>query len=149
MDALFARPGVLTVLSSALLISNLRATWIASSLSSALLISNLRATWIASSWKPDSEAAALPRRFAGTWGDKFADKLPVFHPPKARVPYYVFSGGLLLFILFGLAVRVSRRVSQERRDAVNLPGAKEQFLNSHSCRNACNGSVRMARRAGM
>jgi hypothetical protein len=93
MDALFARPGVLTVLLSA------------------LLFSNLRATWIASSWKPDSEAAALPPRFADTWSDKFADKLPAFLWPKVGVLYYVFSGGFLAFILFGLAVLVSRRVS--------------------------------------
>jgi hypothetical protein len=93
LDALFARPGVLTVLFSA------------------LLISNLRATWIASSWKSDSEAAILPPRLGDTWGDKFADKLPAFLWPKVRVLYYVFSGGYLLFIAFGLAVLLSRRFS--------------------------------------
>jgi hypothetical protein len=93
LDALFAGPGVLTVLLAA------------------LLFSNLRATWIASSWKPDSEAAVLPPRLAVTWGDKFADQLPAFLWPKLRVLYYVFSAGFLIFIFFGLAALVSRRIS--------------------------------------
>jgi hypothetical protein len=93
MDALVSRPGVLTVLFAA------------------LLFSNLRATWIASSWKPESETAILPPRLGDTWSDKFADKLPAFLWPKVRVLYYVFSAGFLVFILFGLAVLVSRRVS--------------------------------------
>jgi hypothetical protein len=42
----------------------------------ALLLSNMRATWIASQWKPDSEEAALPPRFSETMSDKFADRLP-------------------------------------------------------------------------
>lgn len=93
LDALFARPGVLTVLFAA------------------LLFSNLRATWIASSWKPDSEAAVLPPRFGDTFGDKFADQLPAFLWPKVRVLYYVFSVGFLAFIGFGLTVLLSRRLS--------------------------------------
>jgi hypothetical protein len=92
LDALFARPGVLTVLFAA------------------LLFSNLRATWIASSWKTDSEAAILPPRFGDTWSEKFADKLPAFLWPKLRVPYYLYSVGYLLFVFFGLAVFFSRRI---------------------------------------
>jgi len=34
---------------------------------SALLVSNVRATWIAGAWKPDSEEAALPVRLADTF----------------------------------------------------------------------------------
>jgi hypothetical protein len=68
----------------------------------ALLFSNLRATWIASSWKPDSDAAILPPRCADTWSDKFADKLPPFLWPKMRILYYVFSVGLLVVSIAGL-----------------------------------------------
>jgi hypothetical protein len=70
---------------------------------SALLLSNLRATWIASKWKPDSEEAALPPRLGATWGDKFADRFPMWLWPKIRIPYYVFSAGLLVLIVIGLA----------------------------------------------
>src|SRR5277367_2225672 len=44
----------------------------------ALLLSNLRATWIAGNWKPESEEAALPPRFGETFADKFADQWPAF-----------------------------------------------------------------------
>jgi len=77
----------------------------------AVLFSNLRATWIASSWKPDSEAGASPPRLGDPWSDKFADELPAFLWAKVRLLYYVFSAGFLVFILFGLAVLFSRRVS--------------------------------------
>jgi hypothetical protein len=48
----------------------------------ALLLSNVRATWIAGAWKPDSEEAALPPRFAETFFDKLADKWPAFIWPR-------------------------------------------------------------------
>jgi hypothetical protein len=70
---------------------------------SAVLLSNLRATWIAASWKPESTEAAMPMRFGETWGDKFADKLPQWLWPKVRIPYYVFSAGLLAVSLLGFA----------------------------------------------
>lgn len=65
----------------------------------ALLISNLRATWIASSWKADSEAAILPPRMAETLGDRFADRLPQWLWPKVRIPYYIFAGVLLVGVV--------------------------------------------------
>lgn len=74
-----------------------------------LLLSNLRATWIASSWKPESDEAALPPRFSETWGDKFADQLPTFLWPKVRILYYVFSAGFLLLVAIGLATVLHHR----------------------------------------
>jgi len=77
----------------------------------ALLLSNLRATWIASHWKPGAEESILPPRLSETWGDKFADKLPEWLWPKVRIPYYVFSAGLLVVTTFGLLVVIIRRGS--------------------------------------
>ena len=76
----------------------------------ALLLSNLRATWIASSWKPDSEEAAMPPRLGETWVDKFADQWPAWFWPKVRVIYYIFSICLLLLVGLGLVVMAFRRV---------------------------------------
>ncbi|HEY4948858.1 MAG TPA: hypothetical protein VIH88_00865 [Candidatus Acidoferrales bacterium] len=76
----------------------------------AVLFSNLRATWIASSWKPDSDAAILPPRFGDTWSDKFADKLPPFLWPKIRVLYYVFSVALLVVTVAGIVMILRHRV---------------------------------------
>lgn len=74
----------------------------------ALLLSNLRATWMAARWKPESEEAILPPRLSETWADKLADKFPMWLWPKIRIVYYVFSAGLLVFVAIGLAVALSR-----------------------------------------
>ena len=74
----------------------------------ALLLSNLRATWIASGWKPDSEEAALPPRFGDTFFDKFADKWPAFIWPKVKIVYYLFSFGFLALVVAGLIVMAIR-----------------------------------------
>jgi len=69
----------------------------------ALLLSNLRATWIAG-WKPDSEEAALPPRMRETFFDKFSDVWPAFVWPKVKVLYYIFSFGFLVLTVAGLIV---------------------------------------------
>jgi hypothetical protein len=69
----------------------------------ALLLSNIRATWIASKWKADSEEAALPPRLNETWSDKFADQLPAILWPKARIAYYIFGACVLTLVSIGLA----------------------------------------------
>lgn len=70
----------------------------------ALLLSNLRATWIAAHWQSGSEEAALPVRLGDSWTDKLADKWPAWLWPKIRVVYYIFSIGLLLLTSLGLVV---------------------------------------------
>ncbi len=74
----------------------------------ALLLSNLRATWIASGWKSDSEEAALPARMGDTFADKFSDKWPAFIWPKVKILYYIFSFVLLVLIVAGLVVMLLR-----------------------------------------
>jgi hypothetical protein len=75
----------------------------------ALLLSNLRATWIAGSWKPDSEEAALPPRMGETFSDKFSDLWPAFIWPKVKVVYYVFSFAFLALTVAGLIIFYVRR----------------------------------------
>jgi hypothetical protein len=74
----------------------------------ALLLSNLRATWIAARWKPDSEESVLPARMQDTWADKFADWLPMQLWPKVRIVYYVISGVFLFLCLLGVLVVLIR-----------------------------------------
>lgn len=76
---------------------------------SALLLSNVRATWIASGWRAESPEAAMPMRFGETWGDKFADTLPRWLWPKIRIVYYIFSAAFLLLTIVGFAVLATRR----------------------------------------
>jgi hypothetical protein len=69
---------------------------------SALLFSNLRGTWIASHWKPDSEAAAtFPPRFNDTLGDKLADQWPMWLWPKLRILYFMFAPVYALLEIVG------------------------------------------------
>jgi hypothetical protein len=77
----------------------------------AVLLSNLRATWIASHWKPESEEAALPPRLGETWSDRFVDKLPMWLWPKVRIFYYVLSACLLLVAAVGLTTIILHRLS--------------------------------------
>jgi hypothetical protein len=72
----------------------------------ALLLSNLRAAWIAGGWKPDSEEAALPPRLNETLGDKLVDQLPGWLWPKVRIPYFIFAFVVLALIVAGLIVRM-------------------------------------------
>ena len=75
----------------------------------ALLLSNLRATWIAAGWKPHSEEAALPPRFSETFLDKFADTWPAWIWPKVKVFYYIFPFASLALMVAGLIVLRIRR----------------------------------------
>jgi hypothetical protein len=74
----------------------------------ALLLSNLRATWIADHWSPNSEEALLPPRFSETVFDKFSDKWPAFIWPKVKILYYIFSVGYLALVVAGLIVMAVR-----------------------------------------
>jgi hypothetical protein len=75
---------------------------------SGLLLSNLRATWIAANWKLESEEAILPPRLGETWGDKLADIFPAWFWPKVRIIYYAFSAGFLLIVLAGILMALER-----------------------------------------
>lgn len=61
----------------------------------ALLLANVRATLIASNWNPMSEDAVAPPRLNDTWGDKFADQLPMWLWPRMKILYYIYSGGIM------------------------------------------------------
>ena len=69
----------------------------------ALLLSNLRATWISAIWQRGAGAPVIAPRLAETWTDKFADQLPMQVWPKARIPFYVYSAGYTALELLGLA----------------------------------------------
>jgi hypothetical protein len=97
----YAAAAVLVVYVADLLVSGPSALRV---LLAALLLSNLRATWIASRWKPESEEAVLPPRFSETWSDKFADQLPMWLWPKVKVLYYLLSACYLVLSAVGLTM---------------------------------------------
>lgn len=74
----------------------------------AILLSNLRATWIAGNWKPESEEAALPPRLGDTFFDRLSDRWPAFIWPKVKILYYIYSVASLALITAGLIVMALR-----------------------------------------
>ncbi len=74
----------------------------------ALLLSNLRAAWIAAHWRSGSDEAMLPVRLDDTWMDKLANKWPSWLWPKMRVVYYIFSIGISLLLGLGLMAMAFR-----------------------------------------
>ena len=76
----------------------------------AVLLANLRATWIASAWQPESEEAVLPTRLSETLGDKLSDQLPAWLWPKIQIIYYIFSACLLTMAMVGTIAITLHRV---------------------------------------
>jgi len=70
----------------------------------ALLLSNLRATWIAAAWRPESEEAVLPPRMGDTLADKFSDRWPAWIWPKVKIIYFIFAFVMLVLTTAGLIV---------------------------------------------
>ena len=75
----------------------------------AILLSNVRATWIASRWKPDSEEAVPSPRLNETWSDKLSDILPAWLWPKVRIAYYIYSLCMLAIVGVGVIAVLVRR----------------------------------------
>ena len=76
----------------------------------AVLLSTLRATFIASFWEPEKVEAEMPIRLSETWGDKIADQWPMWLWPRIRIVYYIYSAGFLSIVLLGLTIVILRRV---------------------------------------
>jgi hypothetical protein len=70
----------------------------------ALLLSNLRASWIAAHWQSTSDQASMRLRLSDTLLDRFANRWPSWVWPKTRVVDYILSIGVLLVVGQGLAV---------------------------------------------
>jgi hypothetical protein len=68
-----------------------------------LLLSNLRATFIASEWKPVAEGEDTPQRFSETLRDKLVDTWPPRVWPVMQIPFYILGGLWSLCSLLGLA----------------------------------------------
>jgi hypothetical protein len=57
----------------------------------ALLISNIRGTWIAARYAKSGEPQQFPERMRGTWRDRLVDQMPPIVWPKARVAFFAIA----------------------------------------------------------
>lgn len=84
-------PGVLTIIAAA------------------VLLSNVRAAFLASEWRPAAEGEDRPTRFNETFTDKLVDQLPAKAWPILRVPFFIMASLYLLLIFVGFAVDIAHR----------------------------------------
>jgi hypothetical protein len=69
-----------------------------------ILLSNLRATFLASRWRPASEDEDKPSRFNDSFTDILVDKLPAKLWPKLRFPFFALAALLLLLSAAGVVL---------------------------------------------
>ena len=74
-----------------------------------ILLSNVRAAFLASDWRPAGEGEDKPTRFNYTLGDKLADQLPAKAWPVLQIPFFGLAAGLLLLSLAGLGIVLLQR----------------------------------------
>jgi len=83
---------------------------ILSIIAGAILLSNVRAAFLASEWKPLIEGEDKPRRFNETFGDKLADQMPAKLWPTLQIPFFVAASVLLSVVFLGMGVELIRQV---------------------------------------
>jgi hypothetical protein len=76
---------------------------------SMVLLSNLRATFLASEWKPAQEGEDSPTRFNESLSDTWTDQLPRILWPKLQIPFLILGVIMLLLSLVELAFIVASR----------------------------------------
>jgi hypothetical protein len=74
-----------------------------------VLLSNLRATFLASEWRPAADDEDRPTRFNETLADKFVDQLPAKCWPVLQIPFIVLGATMLLLTLVGLGLIFANR----------------------------------------
>lgn len=71
-----------------------------------VLLSNVRAAFLASEWKPVDENEDRPTRFNETIADKLSDQMPAKLWPVVQIPFFALASILLLLELLGAGVMV-------------------------------------------
>ena len=84
---------------------------ILSILAGGILLSNVRAAFLASEWRPAREGEDRPTRFNETFWDKFVDQWPAKAWPVVQVPFFALAALMLLLSLVGVGSAFWHRMS--------------------------------------
>ena len=76
----------------------------------AILLSNVRAAFLASEWRPTGPDEDRPTRFNETFADKLVDQMPAKLWPVIRVPFFILSALYLLLVFAGFAMQIAQRI---------------------------------------
>jgi hypothetical protein len=90
--------------------ANLQPPSVFSILFTVVLLSNLRATFLALQWKPLEDGEDRPSRFSETLVDKFVDQMPARLWPKLQIPFVILGVSLLILTLLGLGMLLVQRL---------------------------------------
>ena len=82
---------------------------ILSIIAAAVLLSNVRAAFLASEWRPAAEGEDRPTRFNETFTDKLVDQLPSKAWPILKVPFFIIASLYLLLVFLGFAIQIIHR----------------------------------------
>jgi len=97
----------------------------------AVLLSNVRATLLASKWKPATEDEDRPMRFNETLRDKLVDQLPPRAWPILKYPFYSLAAIVLLLMIASSAITLSHRSSRRVTDENATPSVVVSPEDSH------------------
>lgn len=100
-----------------------RRVGIVSIIISAVLLSNVRATFLSAKWKPAAEDEDKPTRFNETFRDKLVDQLPPRAWPILKYPFYVCAALVLIMVIAGLMLRPPHRVPNQFPNDNDIPSA--------------------------
>lgn len=84
---------------------------ILSILAAGILLSNLRAAFLASEWRPAGEGEDKPTRFNETMMDKVVDQMPAKLWPHLQPYFFAVAAALLVLELIGFGLQLWPRLS--------------------------------------
>lgn len=76
-----------------------------------ILLSNVRAAFLASEWRPAQEGEDRPTRFNESFRDRLVDQWPPRVWPVLQVPFFALAALLLLLSLVGVGTALWQRLS--------------------------------------
>jgi hypothetical protein len=82
---------------------------IVSVIAAGVLLTNLRAAFLASEWKPAGPDEDRPTRFNETMTDFLVDQLPAKAWPKLQIPFFAVGAAFMALTLIGLGVVLWQR----------------------------------------
>ena len=102
-----------------------------------LLIANIRGTWIASKWAAAGSPEPMPERLASTWSDKLVDQLAARVWPRARIPFFCIAILYSVVAVFGTVLvtiftPAQLQKSQSLRTAPSQPPSQTVTLPTSS-----------------
>ena len=80
-------------------------------IAASVLLSNVRAAFLASEWHPAAEDEDRPTRFNESFTDKLVDQMPARLWPILKVPFFIVATLYLLLIFAGFALQILHRFS--------------------------------------